>query len=171
MGLLTELFRRLPGVQRSVHPTHPVAVWGSGASDMVLDHHLAATPCGAPSPYVALERAQGKILLMGTDISILTFYHYVEEVIESQLPESPFTRETYRLSSRLANGTVIETTTRLYEPSVSRRRNLSGLVVPLRQRGAWRTLRVGRLPLTVLYADAVVEVVQELARRGVYCYE
>ncbi|HYT62309.1 MAG TPA: AAC(3) family N-acetyltransferase, partial [Gemmatimonadales bacterium] len=29
MGLITEVFRRAPGVVRSVHPTHSVAVWGS----------------------------------------------------------------------------------------------------------------------------------------------
>ena len=45
-GLLTEIFRRSAGVLRSVHPTHPVAVAGHGAVEMVEGHHLAATPCG-----------------------------------------------------------------------------------------------------------------------------
>src|SRR5437867_1927973 len=33
VGLLTEVFRRLPGVVRSLHPTHPVAAWGKHAVD------------------------------------------------------------------------------------------------------------------------------------------
>src|SRR5881296_538577 len=28
MGLMSELFRRMPDVVRSIHPTHPAAVWG-----------------------------------------------------------------------------------------------------------------------------------------------
>src|SRR2546426_3666300 len=37
MGLITEAFRRSPGVLRSWHPTHSVAIWGKRAEELVSD--------------------------------------------------------------------------------------------------------------------------------------
>jgi len=65
MGLITEVFRRAPGVVRSVHPTHSVAVWGSRADAIVAGHELADTPCGRLTPYAKLLDYDGKILLAG----------------------------------------------------------------------------------------------------------
>ncbi len=39
MGLLTELFRRKPGVKRSIHPTHSVCAYGLLAEEITKGHH------------------------------------------------------------------------------------------------------------------------------------
>ena len=44
MGFMSEIFRRLPGVSRSLHPTHPVAGWGAKAASLLESHHSARTP-------------------------------------------------------------------------------------------------------------------------------
>jgi aminoglycoside 3-N-acetyltransferase len=75
MGLVTEIFRRMPGVVRSVHPTHPVAAWGARAQEMISGHENCSTPCGRQSPYGRLLDCEGKILLLGTGIRALTFFH------------------------------------------------------------------------------------------------
>ena len=80
------------------------------------------------SPFAALFERNGKILLMGADISSLTFYHKVEEAIETRLPISPFTQERFVLESKQRDGSMVTTHTRLFEPAVSRRRNLYKLV-------------------------------------------
>ena len=123
MGLLTELFRRSPGVVRSIHPTHPVAIWGYDANVIATGHHLAQTPCGVGTPFEALLKRHGKIALLGTDISALTFYHMLEEAIERDLPLGPFTDEVFHLRSRTRDGLILDTNGRLFEPAVSRRRN------------------------------------------------
>ena len=171
MGMISEIFRRLPDTHRSVHPTHAVAAQGPLAADVCAGHHLATTPCGQHSPFAALADRHGKILLMGTGIDVLTFYHYVEELIEKQLPRSPFTTESYSMKSRLPDGSIVETELRLFEPAVSRSRRLSKLVAPLKSRGAWCETRVGRLQLIVLRAQDVVATVRDLADQGVHCYE
>jgi aminoglycoside 3-N-acetyltransferase len=134
MGLITELFRRSPGVMRSVHPTHPVAAWGKDAEAYVAGHHLARTPCGLGSPFARLLERAGKILLLGVDIGSMTFYHCVEELLEPRFPVSPFTREIYQLSSRQKDGAIVVTQTRLFEPDVSRRRSLYRLAPELKRR-------------------------------------
>jgi aminoglycoside 3-N-acetyltransferase len=171
MGLVTELFRRSPAVVRSVHPTHPVAAWGRDAAAMIAGHHLAGTPCGTGSPFARLLERRGKILLLGADISSLTFFHLTEELLEPQLPVSPFTQETFHLASKQKDGTVVATDTRLYEPAVSRRRNLYKLVPELKQRNAWREKRVGHLTATLVGAEEVYNAVVALAARGIYCYD
>lgn len=171
MGLITELFRRSPGVIRSVHPTHPVAAWGKNADAMTAGHHLARTPCGQGSPFARLLERGGKVLLLGVDIGSMTFYHCVEEIVEPRLPISPFTRELYQLSSKQKDGTIVATETRLYEPAVSRRRSLYRLVPELKSRDAWKSKRVGRVTATLLDPKDVLDVVTGLAERGIYCYD
>jgi aminoglycoside 3-N-acetyltransferase len=171
MGMISELFRRSAGVVRSVHPTHPVACWGLEAAAVAQGHHLSETPCGRGTPFETLLKRRGKIVLLGTDISVLTFYHHLEEVFERELPVTPFTDEDFTLRSRTADGDVVETRCRLYAPAVSRRRNLYKLVPYLKKRGAWREGRVGRLKIAVLQADGVEAAMREMNQLGIYCYD
>lgn len=171
MGLVTEVFRRTPGVLRSVHPTHPVAVWGRDAQRIIADHHRATTPCGAGSPFARLLERQGKILLLGAEIESLTFFHTVEEMLETRFPMSPFTIEVFDLTSKGPGGALVHTQTRLFEPAVSRRRNLAKLGLALRKRAAIRDARIGRLSMALIGTHDVVSAVADLADRGIYCYD
>jgi aminoglycoside 3-N-acetyltransferase len=171
MGLITELFRRSPGVVRSVHPTHPVALWGKDAGLMASGHHSAGTPCGKGTPFASLLERNGKILLLGADIDSLTFYHMIEEAIEPRLPASPFTQQLFVLTSKQEDGSMVKTQTRLFEPAVSRRRNLQKLVPELKRLGAWRQRRIGPLVMTLLNAKDVYAAVLAMLDRGIYCYD
>ena len=171
MGMLTELFRRMPGVSRSLHPTHPVAAWGANASGMIANHHLASTPCGKETPYGRLLDHNGKILFLGTDISVMTFFHAVEEIIETQMPFSPFSKEVFALESRDALGNTLSTRTRLFEPRYSRRRNIHKLVPELKRRKAWREMQLGGMKALLLRAQDVLEASLVLAKQGIFCYD
>lgn len=170
MGLVTELFRRSPGTIRSLHPTHPVLASGPRAEEMLRDHPLTRTPCGRHSPYAKLEEADGKIALLGTSISTLTFYHYLEEVLEDLLPQSPFTKAAFDLSFLGYDGETVHVTNRLYERGLSSRRRLGKIEQDLRQHGAWRERRLGRVAIVVLAARSVSEAVRRMAETGSYCY-
>jgi len=171
MGLLTEIFRRLPGVRRSIHPTHPVAAWGARSEELIRGHHESLTPCGRGSPFHRLLELRGKVLLAGVDVRSMTFFHYMEEVLEPSMPFSPFTAEWFDLQTRAADGRLYLTRTRLYDPAVSSRRDVRLMVDPLRRGGLWNEGKVGRLRLIVLDAVDVAETLQSMAGRGAYCYE
>ncbi|MBU3897503.1 MAG: AAC(3) family N-acetyltransferase [Gammaproteobacteria bacterium] len=171
MGLLTELFRRSPQVLRSVHPTHSVALWGRDAAVVASGHHLARTPCGVGTPFDALLKRNGKILLLGTDIGVLTFFHLLEETFETELPVAPFTQEVFHLRSKTMDGRILDSSCRLFEATVSRRRNLHKMVPYLKRDGAWREAKVGGLRVTVLSAAAVEQAVGQMIQQGVYCYD
>jgi aminoglycoside 3-N-acetyltransferase len=171
MGILSELFRRMPGVLRSVHPTHSVAAWGEPARGLIADHHRAATPCGRGTPYHRLIEVGGRVLFLGTGIEPMTLFHAAEETLEPQMPFSPFTAETFRLLSRTADGETVETKTRLFDPGVSRRRDITRLTPVLKQRGAWRETSLGGVDIILLNAADVMDALQTLAKEGRYCYE
>jgi aminoglycoside 3-N-acetyltransferase len=169
-GLITEIFRRMPGVTRSVHPTHPVAVFGSLAEEFVRDHHHAGTPCGRPSPFMQLLDHKGKILFLGVDIQSMTLFHALEELLEGDMPFSPFTKEVFELRTRNREGQVVVTKTRLYDRSLSSKRDTEIMMPILKANGWWKESRVGLLPVILLEAQHVWGAVRLLAQQGIYCY-
>jgi aminoglycoside 3-N-acetyltransferase len=170
MGFVTEIFRRMPGVIRSAHPTHSVAACGARAEELTRDHHLAETPCGKMSPYLRLLDVHGKILFLGADVSTMTFYHGVEEILEPRMPYSPFTKTWYELQTRDSTGTVRTTRTRLLDPEVSRRRDMNLLLPELRRAGVWREGRVGRLRVRLVSAGDVLDACERMAAQGRFVY-
>ena len=66
---------------------------------------------------------------------------------------------------------MLDTHTRLFDPAVSRRRNLHKLVPELKRRQMWKEARVGRLPIVLLDAADVVTVTKVMSEQGQYCYE
>lgn len=170
MGLVTEMFRRAPGTLRSLHPTHPVLANGPAAKDLISEHQIASTPCGAHSPFAKLLNVNAKIALLGTGIGALTFFHFIEELVESALPQSPFTKEMFHIAFRGYSGEMLHVTNRLYDSGLSRRRDLSILERELRKRGEWQEARAGRVAVVVIDAQAVCDAATAMAKRGVYCY-
>lgn len=79
VGILTELFRKRPGVIRSLHPTHSVAALGRDAAAFVEGAERYDTPCHRESPWGKLLDRKAAILLVGVDLRRNTFIHGIEE--------------------------------------------------------------------------------------------
>jgi aminoglycoside N3'-acetyltransferase len=170
MGLMTEILRRTPGTIRSINPTHPVAAWGDKGSRLVRNDWEARTPCGKDTAYYRLLELEAKILMLGTGLQPMTFYHCVEEIIEPLMPFSPFTAEEFTLQTKDAKGNVYKSRMRLFEPVLSAKRRMSLLVPELKQRGFWKETTVGRLEVILLRATHVLEACRAMAARGQFCY-
>jgi len=166
MGLITEVFRRSPGVVRSLHPTHSVAAWGHRANALVAGHERSETPCGRLTPYGRLLDYEGKILLMGVSPSTMTFCYFVAEELESRLPVPVLTPETYALRWKDDDGSVQIANVRLFARGLDH--DLSPLVGELKRRGQWRERRVGRLRLVLLEARDVYDAAVALADQELF---
>ncbi|MGL6202102.1 MAG: AAC(3) family N-acetyltransferase [Lachnospiraceae bacterium] len=81
-GVVPEVFRTLPKVQRSINPTHSVSARGVEASWFTSDHQIDDTPVGPHSPLAKLRDREGKILLLGCGLEPNTSMHGVEELTE-----------------------------------------------------------------------------------------
>ncbi|MEM7514276.1 MAG: AAC(3) family N-acetyltransferase [Bacteroidota bacterium] len=82
VGILPETFRLMPGVRRSLHPTHSVCAIGKYAASLSENHHLDSTPCGKHSPFSLLPGLGGKILMLGCGLNPNTSMHAIEEHIK-----------------------------------------------------------------------------------------
>ncbi len=78
VGILTETFRKMPGVCRSFDPCHSFAVWGSNAASYVEKHHLFPTIDHEYSPLGLLAAQDGWCLTVSSAASV-TYMHLVEE--------------------------------------------------------------------------------------------
>lgn len=170
MGLMTEILRRTRGTVRSINPTHPVSAWGDRGVSLVGGDWEARTPCGRGTAYHRLLESDGRILMLGTGLQPMTFYHCVEELIEPLMPSSPFTAEEFSLKTKDAQGTVYASRMRLLEPGLSARRRMSLLVPELKGRGFWKDARVGRLEMILLDAADVLAACRSAAEKGQFCY-
>ncbi|MBF0626368.1 MAG: AAC(3) family N-acetyltransferase, partial [Magnetococcales bacterium] len=79
VGLLTELFRRLPEARRSLHPTHPVAGIGPRADFLLGEHHRGRT-YGPTSPFYRLRDCGGRVVGLGTQTESFTIQYVPEEL-------------------------------------------------------------------------------------------
>jgi aminoglycoside 3-N-acetyltransferase len=170
MGFMTEILRRTPGVIRSISPTHPVAAWGVKGTGLIGNDWEARTPCGRGTAYHRMLDVDAKIVMLGTGLQPMTFYHCVEELIEPLMPFSPFTTEEFTLTTRDAKGTLYTSRMRLFEPVLSAKRRMSLMIPDLKQRGFWRQARVGKLEVIVLRAADVLETCRAMAKDGRFCY-
>ena len=83
IGAIPEYFRTsVPGVVRSMSPTHSCCAIGKNAEYITSGHVLDKTPCGANSPFRRLMELKGKILFIGCGMRPNTSMHAVEELSE-----------------------------------------------------------------------------------------
>ena len=80
-GLLTEIFRRYPGVKRSINLNHSVIALGKYAQFLVDEHHLSQTACDEKSPYFKLSKIKNAWIIglgVGHRLKVATALHCVE---------------------------------------------------------------------------------------------
>lgn len=83
VGWIPEVFRTMPGVQRSICPTHSVCGIGPLAPRLLGQHHLDDTPCGPHSPWRRLPEVDGYLLFVGCGLGPNTSMHAIEEVAQA----------------------------------------------------------------------------------------
>ena len=104
-GLLCEVFRRVPGVQRSIHLTSSVCAIGPSADFLIRDHHHTDMTWGKDSPFCRLMGVDARLIGLGATFNFMTPLHAVECLLYDEVP---FFRQvfsgTIRYRWKRANG-------------------------------------------------------------------
>lgn len=171
MGLVTEFFRRRPGVLRSLHPTHPVLAFGPKAEWIVADHELCKFPCGPGSPFEKMVSLDTKAVFFNVPFVYFTFFHNLEHMVRMDLPFSLYTDEPFVVPvvDRLGEQKVV--TTFVFSQEAISRRRFPILEGEMRRRAMIRKARVGNSYLLSARVADAVDCVRDMSRVGRYFYD
>ncbi|MFM1744479.1 MAG: hypothetical protein RLZZ630_416 [Bacteroidota bacterium] len=127
MGLISEEFRKMPGVVRSLHPTDPVCALGPLAAYYTGTHFGQLTPYNEYSPFRKLITKRGKILMLGTTLNgACTSLHTLEDAVD--FPYPVYDPKIYRVKVIDESGQKLEMETRVHNPEYSAKRNADALL-------------------------------------------
>lgn len=168
MGLLSEIFRRRRDVVRSVHPTHPVLVWGPRAAWLVEGHERSVYPCGPETPFGKLRQLGGKTLFLDVPFNTFTFIHYIEDHLRDRLPVPLYGPDLARVRVLDQAGSEREVATYAFSETAVRARRPNYLRDELRRAGVLRATRVGRTSLLLVAVEDAVRVAERMVAQGRY---
>ena len=163
VGLLSEIFRRMPGVLRSLHPTHPVSAFGKQAQYFVSEHHLDINPFGSLSPFKKMEKKQGKILMIGVDSTYLTHMHTVEDTVGKKFPYKVYLDEIKEVQIKDTDGSTWTMQTLVHNPKVTRFKNIVGFEKEWLEMGIMKKHKVGNVELRLFDMTALSEIMVKWA--------
>lgn len=169
MGLISEMFRRAEGVQRSLHPTHPVLAYGKDSGMLTAEHEKCLYPCGAGSPFDKLRQLKGKILFYDANCRAITFFHYVEDLIKDKIPVAVYGDDLFKVKCIDENDREIEVKTYTFNKDL--KRDAGKLIEEMENRGLIKRGRVGNSDLILLEAEDVVACMTEMVESGNYPYD
>lgn len=152
-GVITEMFRTLPGAVRSLHPTHSLAGVGPEAAGILYGHDRVQ-PFGKDSPVWRLWERSAWVLLIGVGQFANSMAHVAEELLAM-----PYLDRTRTARVRRGDGTVDEVVVRRPGCSDAWDAVLGPLV-----RSSIAETTVGESRFQLMRARDVVDVTVELLR-------
>lgn len=165
MGLVAEIFRRTPGVLRSLHPTCAVCALGPLAKELTTGHQLGETGLGPDSPFGVMTRRPTAILGLGVEyFRCLTHVHTASCQMGDEFPIK-FVSPTMTVTLVDYDGTRYEHTSAL--PDRTKKLDLR-ILWSLLSKDELREWRFHGIPFFVIpRAGVVTERLIDAARRGI----
>lgn len=172
MGAVTEYFRKMPGVYRSLHPTHSVCARGAGAKQLVARHEYCKTPFSPGSPFYKMIEDNFLMLLFGVSLARLTIYHVYEEMVAGDLPFRLYLDEPYHVSCIKKDGSEVRVSVLVHDPASimeridNNRKKQEILYSALKNRDALKEKRVGSGTIMAVRAKEVIADLPAVYRRN-----
>lgn len=167
VGIVSELFRRSPGVVHSRHPVYRVSARGPLALALTEGHETAGTPAGFGTPFDFMAKRNTVILGLGKHIEVMTQVRHAEYVLGDQFPV-PAEPEEAPVAMTVVDGNeevpfALSARGFQWQRDIWRLRKIMGAD----ELHEWRFHHV---PLFATRADAVTKALVQAARRGVTIY-
>jgi aminoglycoside 3-N-acetyltransferase len=166
MGLISETFRRMDGVHRSLSPLHPVLARGPLAAWIVADHQHLAYSCGPGSPFERVLNLEAKILFYDAPYRAMTWMHHVEHRLQDALPVPLYEPEPVSLQVRDHDGRSLSVRQYCFSAAARERRAFEQVQAGLEAAGDLLRARLGNSRLIIVPAARVLACAQALTDSG-----
>jgi aminoglycoside 3-N-acetyltransferase len=160
-GAIPDMFWRMPGVYRSLNPTHAFAAWGKHSERYTTSHHRTLT-MGPHSPLGRLHADNGHCLLLGVGYRANTFHHVVE--VSTGAPCIGLRTEVYPVI--LPNGRKVMGRTWGWRAGVCPYTDRTRYASEMHARGLQRTTRIGECHAILYQLQAGFRVIAEILEQG-----
>ncbi len=171
-GLLTETFRKRPGVKRSLNKLHSVCALGPKADYIVGEHHLSATSFDEHSPFYKIYELGGIAIALGLQSYFMgTCVHIPESMLREKMTffRDKFTTPvTFKYIDKEGNYVTHTTLTKAKKHYV-RYRNTK-LMDKYFDPTKYRRVRFSNLRITIWNIPYVVDKIIQLAYEGKTIY-
>lgn len=171
MGAVTEYFRLMPGVERSLSPTEPVCAFGPLAQWLTEGHRGRLTPYDKYSPFYRLTEVNGKILYAGVTLAQAgTSLHLLEDAVED-FPYPVYFPDTFTVKITDKNGVTYTQPVKVHNPAQSARRQCDALIPMFITSGAMHTVQIGEGTGLMTDAARMFEVMlEQYKQKGITMY-
>jgi aminoglycoside 3-N-acetyltransferase len=151
VGQLTDYYWRLPGVVRSIHPTHSLAARGPGSAGLCVGHEHCETPCGRGTPYERLVQHDASVLMFGATMNTYTLFHTAEDAAHC-----PYLYEPSRYDLRALDHRGVEHRVLMRKQDMEVTRRFEAMEGVLAAEGLLRVRRLGLGKLLYVPSAAAV---------------
>ena len=128
-GILTEVFRRYPGVLRSININHSVCAYGKNAKYLIEEHHKSETSWDHNSPYYKIKDLENSWIIglgVGHRLKVATSLHCVESMLRTKNPyyrklfENEITYTYKNTNGEFGNHTYLQRSGEIYTPKLAK---------------------------------------------------
>jgi aminoglycoside 3-N-acetyltransferase len=164
VGMLTEIFRRMPGTERSLHPTHPIAARGAAAAWLTEGHERSETPFDEHSPFQKLLERNALVLRMGR-FEAMTFRHLADHLIRDRIAQPIYASGTTQVRATGKDGKEHIIATQAHNPNIES--NHEVVLDRMAREGSLRTARAGRVVFSVVELKPYIDCYHRCQAEGV----
>jgi len=169
-GKITEVFRTMPGVRRSLHPTEPVSAIGPLAEYFIKDHFNQITPYNEQSPFYRISEKKGKILYVGVGLSMAgTNLHTLEDAVDFKFPV--YYPDVFDFEVIDEDGKSHLIKTKVHNPEWSRKRKCDDLIPMFERDGVLSRVKIGEANTLMVDAEGFLKsMIKNYEENGVTMY-
>ena len=170
MGAISENFRRLPNVKRSLHPTESVCALGPQAAFLTQGHFGQLTPYNSNSPFYRLCELKGKILYVGVTLDNAgTNLHTLEDAVD--FPYPIYHQDVFELKVKDENNVLHLVKTKVHNPVYSKKRKCDELIPLFLENKACQWVKLGEANCLLFDADLMFKtMIQAFELNGTTMY-
>jgi len=167
-GIITEVFRTSEGVYRSLHPTHPICIWGKDAKDLIKGHELTKSPYDFGSPYEKFLKMNARNLCIGVDFDHMIMIRIIDDLYPDYPVSMYMHDKTFKVSVKDYEGNLVEIETKCHDPEISKTRFNMRIFPYLKD--FMSIGRIGRAKSILIDSQILFNKQIELSKQGIFPY-